>query len=73
MLECSPRGPLVTREVDIGNLRNPDSIDRLGKSRNWDIVPADQNAIGFQAERICPQGGAEGSGTNEKTPSADLH
>jgi len=59
--------------VDIGNLRNPDSIDRLGKSRHRDIVPADQNAIGFQAERICPQGGAQGSGTNEKTPSADLH
>jgi len=73
MLERGPGCQTVTREVDIGDLRNPDSSDRLGKSRNWYIVPAEQNAIGLQSERICPQGGAQGSGTNEKTPSADLH
>jgi hypothetical protein len=73
MLQRGPRGQAVTREVDIGDLRNPDSSDRLRKSGDWDIVPAEQNAIGFQSERICPQGGAQGSGTNEKTPSADLH
>jgi hypothetical protein len=73
MLERGPRCQTVTREVDIGNLRNPDSIDRLGKSRYWNIVPAEQYAIGLQSERICPQGRAQGSGPHEETPSADLH
>jgi len=73
MLERCPRCQTVTREVDIRNLRNPDSSDRLGKSGYWNIVPAEQYSIGLQSERICPQGRDHGSGPHEKTPSADLH
>jgi len=73
MLQRGPRGQAVTREVDIGDLRNPDSSDRLRKSGDWDIVPAEQDAIGLQPERIRSQSRAQGSRPNEKTPSADLH
>jgi hypothetical protein len=73
MLERGPGCQTVTREVDIGDLRNPDSSDRMGKSGYWNIVPAEQDAIGLQPERIRSQSRAQGSRPNEKTPSADLH
>jgi hypothetical protein len=72
-MQCGPGGQLISWQVYIADLRDPQSLEGAGQAGNRDVMTADQHAVRFEAEGIGPDGGpCRSQPRNEASPS-DSH
>jgi hypothetical protein len=73
VLQRSPRGKLVSGEVHVGDLSNPKTAQRIGKSSDSDLMAAQQYAVSLDPEGIGGNCGTCRTDTGEKAPARENH